>query len=274
MPRPTSRAGSARVATDVRASDPVPVPGRFAGRVVLVTGAASGIGRATVLRFAAEGASVGVADIDVGGARGVAREAGESAEPLDLDQADQESIAAALPGWRAAANGLDVAVVNAGAVILPLTPLAETDPVEWDRVHGVNLRGAWLVARAVVPLLRARGGGAIVFTGSISGLRGHPGSGAYAASKAGVLGLSRSLAVEVARDGIRVNAVCPGAVATPLGGTADELEPFARLNPLGRVAQAEDIAAAICFLASNDARHITGAELVIDGGISMKAVLP
>ena len=97
----------------------------------------------------------------------------------------------------------------------------------------VNLRGAWLVARAAVPLMRRRGGGAIVFTASISGMRGHPGSGAYAASKAGVLGLSRSLAAEVARDGIRVNCVCPGAVATPMGGTLEELEPFARINPLG-----------------------------------------
>ena len=164
--------------------------------------------------------------------------------------------------------------MNAGAVILPLTPLADTDPTEWDRVHSVNLRGAWLVARAAVPLMRRRGGGAIVFTASISGMRGHPGSGAYAASKAGVLGLSRSLAAEVAGDGIRVNCVCPGAVATPMGGTLEELEPFARINPLGRVALPEDIAAAITFLASNDARHITGTELVVDGGISSRRPFP
>ena len=267
----------------VRATDPVPVPGRFAGLRVLVTGGASGIGRATALRVAAEGADVGVADIDAAGAERVAgeiRAADGSAEPLGFDQADEGSINRAMAAWPAdggaagAAGGLDVAVVNAGAVILPLTPLVDIGPAEWDRVHGVNLRGAWLVARAAVPQMRRRGGGAIVFTASISGMRGHPGSGAYAASKAGVLGLSRSLAAEVARDGIRVNCVCPGAVATPLGGTLEELGPFARINPLGRVAESEDIAAAICFLASNDARHITGAELVVDGGISMKAALP
>jgi NAD(P)-dependent dehydrogenase (short-subunit alcohol dehydrogenase family) len=258
----------------VRTSAPIPVTGRFADCRVLVTGAASGIGRATALRFAAEGASVGVADIDLDGAIRVAQDSGESAAALEFDQADEGSIDRALASWAAAADGLDVACINAGAVILPLTPLAETDPGEWDRVHGVNLRGAWLVARAVVPRMRARGGGAIVFTASISGMRGHPGSGAYAASKSGVLGLSRSLAAEVARDRIRVNCVCPGAVATPMGGTLEELERFARINPLGRVAEPEDIAAAIAFLASNDARHITGEELVVDGGISMKAVLP
>ena len=261
----------------MRSEAPIPVPGRFAGRTALVTGAASGIGRATAMRFAAEGATVGVADIDLEGAERVVGEIRAAGGPgqgsaLLFDQADEGSIDRALAAW--APDGLDVACINAGAVILPLTQLADTDPAGWDRVHAVNLRGAWLVARAAVPLMRRRGGGAIVFTASISGMRGHPGSGAYAASKAGVLGLSRSLAAEVARDGIRVNCVCPGAVATPMGGTLEELEPFARINPLGRVALPEDIAAAITFLASNDARHITGAELVVDGGISMKAALP
>jgi NAD(P)-dependent dehydrogenase (short-subunit alcohol dehydrogenase family) len=259
----------------VRAQAPVPVPGRFAAQRVLVTGAASGIGRATAVRFAAEGADVGVADIDAAGADRVAAEIrgeGDRATAMTLDQADDASIASALGAW--AVDGLDVACINAGTAILPLRPLSDTDPAEWDRVHAINLRGAWLVARAAVPLLHRRGGGSIVFTASISGMQGHAGSGAYAASKAGVLGLSRSLAAEVAGAGIRVNAVCPGAVATAMGGTVEELEPFARINPLGRVALPEDVAAAICFLASNDARHINGADLVVDGGISMKAVVP
>ena len=253
----------------------MPVTGRFANQTVLVTGAASGIGRATAIRFAAEGAVVAVSDIDLSGAERVADEirgAGDTAHALLLDQADEDSVTHALAPWTQ--PGLDVAIVNAGAVLLPLRPLEATDLVEWDRLHAVNLRGAFLVARAAIPLIRQRGGGSIVFTASVSGMRGHPGSGSYAASKSGVLGLSRSMAAEVAAEGIRVNCVCPGAVATPMGGTPEELAPFAAINPLGRVALPEDIAAAICFLASNDARHITAAELVVDGGLAMRAAMP
>jgi 3-oxoacyl-[acyl-carrier protein] reductase len=251
------------------------VPGRFTGQSVLVTGAASGIGRATGERFAAEGARVGLADINVAGVETVAsgiRAAGGEAFALEMDQADRGSIERGLTPWRE--TGLDVVCINAGAVLVPLRPIEATTPEEWDWLHGVNLRGAFLLARAAIPLIRRRGGGSIVFTASISGMRGHAGSASYATTKAGVLGLSRSLAYEVAGEGIRVNSVCPGAVTSTMGGTLEELEPLARINPLGRVALPEDIAAAICFLASNDARHITAGELIVDGGISMKAALP
>ena len=259
----------------MRPDAPIPIAGRFTGQHVLVTGAASGIGRATAVRFAAEGASVGLSDIDVAGVERAAAEirtAGGEASAFELDQADQASIERGLERWQD--TGLDIVCINAGAVLLPLRPIERTTPDEWDRLHGINLRGAFLVARAAVPLIRRRGGGSIVFTASISGLRGHPGSAAYATTKAGVLGLSRSLAYEVAGEGIRVNCVCPGAVTSTMGGTLQELAPNAAINPLGRVALPEDIAAAICFLASNDARHITAGELIVDGGISMQVALP
>ena len=251
-----------------------PIAGRFAGRSVLVTGAASGIGEATALRFAAEGATVIVTDIDIDGAQRVVaeiRRSGGAAEARLLDQADEQSVEAFAASRRAV--GLDIACVNAGTV-LPLGDIETTMPAAWDRVHGVNLRGAFLVARAVVPLMRGRLGPSIIFTASISGQRAHGGSGSYAATKAGVLGLSRSLAMEVAVSGIRVNCVCPGPVATKLGGTIEDLQPLLPTIPLGRVAEAKDIAAAICFLASADARHITAAELVIDGGATAEAPLP
>jgi len=255
--------------------DPVPIHGRFAGQLVLITGAGHGIGAATASRFGAEGGFVLAADIDLPAAEGVAaaiREAGGEAESRELDQANERSVRALLSGHRE--SGLDVVCVNAGAVLLPLRPIEATDPLDWDRLHAVNLRGAYLVARATVPLLRIRGGGSIIFTASISGLRSHPGSAAYASSKAGLLGLSRSLAAEVGHDRIRVNCVCPGAVRTRMGGTDEELAAVARINPLERVAEPQDVAAAICFLASDDARHITAAELIVDGGIAAKVQLP
>ena len=251
-----------------------PIAGRFASRSVLVTGAASGIGAATAVRFGAEGASVIVTDIDLAGCERVAaaiRGAGGTAQARLLDQASEESVTAFAASR--GASGLDVAVVNAGAV-LPLGDIETTEPAAWDWIHGINLRGAFLVARAVVPLMRGRAGPSIVFTASISGQRAHGGSGSYAATKAGVLGLSRSLAMEVGASGIRVNCVCPGPVASKMGGTVDELRPLLPTIPLGRVAEPEDIAAAICFLASADARHITAAELVIDGGATAEAPLP
>jgi NAD(P)-dependent dehydrogenase (short-subunit alcohol dehydrogenase family) len=241
---------------------------------VLVTGAASGIGRAAAVRFAAEGASVTASDIDEDGVVAAVDEitaAGGIARGLVIDQSDESSIAGGLDAF--IESGLDVVCVNAG-MVLPLRSIESTPAEDWDRIFAVNLRGAFLLARGAVPLIRARGGGSIVFTASIAGMRGHAGSSSYAATKAGLLGLSRSLAYEVASDGIRVNAVNPGAVTSTMGGTLEELAPMAAINPLRRVALPEDVAAGICFLASDDARHVTAGELVIDGGISTQIALP
>ena len=255
---------------------PSAVPGRFDGALVAISGAGSGIGRASALRFAGEGARVLAGDIDETGLAALTETAaghGLSVEPVLLDQSDEASVAAFIAG--AGVAGLDVLCVNAGTA-MPDRPLVDLTAAEWDRLHAVNLRGSFLVARAAIPALERRGGGSIVFTASTSGLRAHPMAVAYAATKAGLLGLSRSLALELAPAGIRVNCVCPGSVATPLvervygADTPEILALAASLNPLGRVAEPEDVAAAISFLSSGDARHITAFELIVDGGQAAK----
>ena len=252
--------------TNEAADGPVPVPGRFAGRTVLVTGGGSGIGRAIAARTVAEGASVVVADVDLDAARAVAAEldGAGAVRAVHLDQADERSADAVVGGL----DRLDALFANAGTA-LPARSLVDTSPDAWRRVHSVNLEGAFLIARAAAPLLM-RERGAIVFTGSTSGLLAHPGAGAYAASKFGLIGLSRTLAVELVPHGVRVNCVCPGGVRTPLLEAVDpgidvEAED---VTPLGPLAAPEDVAAAAAFLASSDARHITAAELVVDGGHS------
>lgn len=246
--------------------------GRFVGAQVLVTGAASGIGASVARRFAAEGAAAVLADRNGPGVERVAEElvaAGAEADSFAFDQRDEESVEALFAHPRLAR--IDAVSVNAGSNS-PDCPLEELSTESWDRIHAINLRGAFLVARAAIPALKAAGEGAVVFTASTSGLRAHPLAASYAASKAGLLGLSRSLAFELAPKGIRVNSVCPGAVRTPMvadvyGSTAEEmLELAASQNPLGRVAEPEDVAAAITFLASRDARHLTASELIVDGG--------
>lgn len=247
------------------ADGPTPVPGRFEDRRVLVTGAGSGIGRAIAMRMAAEGAVVVVADRDLAAAHEVAAATGTpTTTAVRLDQADEGSVGAMVTAF----DRLDVACINAG-VALPPRSLLETTSVEWRHLHGVNLEGAFLVARAVAPLLMSDRGN-VVFTGSTSGLRAHPGATAYAASKAGLVGLNRSLALELAPHGVRVNCVCPGGVRTPL---LQEVQPDLPLDgddhtPLGPLAAAEDVAAAVSFLASSDARHVTATELIVDGGHS------
>ena len=244
---------------------------RFSGVRVLVTGAGSGIGRAAATRFATEGADVVAADIDGAHLTATMSELRTGCAVI-FDQSNETSVRELFTDIDRR-GPLDVVCVNAG-VALPPTPLWELDAAQWDRIHDVNLRGAFLIVREAVPRLQARGSGSFVFTSSTSGLVGHPRAGAYATTKSGLIGLSRTLALEVAPYGIRSNCVCPGGVDTPLirkvvaDGTDTAIAAAGKAIPLGRLATPDDIAAAIAFLASADAGHITATELVVDGGSS------
>jgi len=237
------------------------------GRRALVTGGASGIGRAACRRFAEEGAQVAVLDLDADAASAVALEVGGASYGVDVRDAD--GVRAAVDDAAARMGGLDTAFNNAGAG--SMARLHEYDPEEFRRVVDVNLLGVWHGIRAAAPHLMSAGGGSIVNTSSISGVRPSPGEGPYAAAKAGVAALTQSAALEYARHGIRVNAVAPGAIrsamTTPLLGLGDWEQRWTDRTPLGRVGDPEDIADVVVFLCSDLARYITGQVLVVDGGM-------
>ncbi len=242
-------------------------------KVALVTGGASGIGRSTARRCAAAGAAVLVADLDTAGASAVATELtgdGGRAAGAGVDVTDQVAVAAAQA--ESEFGRLDVLSCNAGLAGYP-TPALDADPDEFDRIFAVNVKGVWNCVRAAV---RRAGGGAITIVGSVMGERARPGFGAYASSKAAVNHLARVLALELAADGIRVNALAPVATDTAmlpqfLGPDDPEQARAAFIAgiPLGRLAQPEDIADAAVFLSSDAARFITGAVLPVDGGRSI-----
>jgi 2-hydroxycyclohexanecarboxyl-CoA dehydrogenase len=240
---------------------------RLEGRTALVTGGASGIGAATARRLAAEGARVWVADIDLDGARSVAGEIDGAA--LAMDVADEASVRAAV----AEAGELDVLVNNAGTDRFAF--FVNTDPVLWDFVLGVNLRGTIAVTHAVLGGMQQRGRGAIVNVASEAGRVGSQGSAVYSAAKAGVIGFTRAVARESSRFGVRVNAVAPGPIDTPLLNAAPEeygelgerlKQGMIAATSMRRIGQPEEVAAAIAFLASDDASFVTGTALVVDGG--------
>lgn len=243
----------------------------LAGKVALVTGGASGIGRATALRMAAEGARVLVADRDGAGAARTADtilQAGGEARGAAADVTVEDEVAAMVRAALDAWGRLDCAFNNAGVAPAEAQPLAEIPPEEWARVIGVNLTGVFLCLRHEVPAMAAGGGGAIVNTASIAGRLGLPRAGAYVAAKHGVIGLTRTAALDHAAQGIRVNAICPGYVETPLAARSIERRREAILArvPLGRIGTVEEIADAVTWLCSDQARFITGEALAADGG--------
>lgn len=247
-------------------------------RVVLVTGGGSGIGSAIGRRFAANGSRVVVSDIRPDAAAAIAREisaSGGKALAIAADVADSGSVGAMVQAAIDEFGHLDVVCANAG-IAVPDRPLSETTEETIDALLGVNLKGAILTLRAAIPHLRD--GGCAVITSSISGLWAHSGGSVYSASKMGLIGFARSLALELAPRGIRVNVVCPGGVDTPMLSALHEdmnevKAEYAAINPLGRLAQPEEVADAVAFLASSEARHITGVALRVDGGDCLTVAL-
>ena len=249
--------------------------GGLDGRSVIVTGAGSGIGRATALAFAAEGARVVVADLNAEAAEGAVKEieqAGGTAVAVTGDLSEQAVVDQVARTAVEQFGGVDVLVNNAG-IMDRMSALGEVSDAEWERVIRVNLTAPFLLTRAVLPHMLAAGKGAIVNTASEAGLRGSAAGAAYTASKHGVVGLTKSLAVMYRKQGIRANAIAPGGTQTGIAVDADrEAHGPAALGPhfvnVGRLAQPEEQAAAIVFLASDAASNINGVVLPVDDGWS------
>ena len=255
--------------------------GRFTGQVAIVTAGGAGIGAATARRFAGEGAAVVVADLSSTRAEAVASSittSGGRAAAIKMDASDPEAVQRTLRLALETFGRLDVMVNNAG--LAEAAPLDEISLESWNRVIAVTLTSVFLGMKYCLPIMRAQGRGVIVNTASVSGTAGDYGLSSYNAAKAGVINLTRSAAIENARDNIRVNCVCPGAIDTRgiqlLGRErADELRrQHAAVHPIGRVGEADEIASTVLFLASDEASFITGAAIVVDGGLTAHTGLP
>ncbi len=244
---------------------------RFEGKVVLITGAASGIGRATALRLAEEGAQLALCDVQRDALDATAKDAAERGavcETAVVDVCDEAQVRAAVQGAVKRFGRLDVACNVAG--ILRFDHTHELPLADWSRVLGINLTGTFLVCREAIPHLLATRGN-IVNVASTAGMTGHPWAAAYAASKGGVIAFTRALAVEYAQQGMRANSVCPGSIETPITKqfqVPDGANPklVRRMMPLTGFAGPEKVANLIAFLASEEGSHITGEEIRIDGG--------
>ena len=247
---------------------------RFVDKIVLVTGGAGAIGQAAARRFLAEGASVAILDQDGERAAKVAAELGDKAFAVAADVTEPAAVDTALAAVVEHFGRIDVLFNNAGISGTP-APIYDLPLEEWDKVIRINLRGIFIVQQAVVRIMIAqKQGGAIVNMGSsMAGWDVLPGGSPYTASKHAVVGLTKVAALDCAAYGIRVNAICPGVIQTTLGVPAADQAAFEASTkrfsdriPLRRIGQPEDVAAAVAFLASDDARHVTGVDWLIDGG--------
>jgi len=240
-------------------------------KVALVTGAGSGIGRATALAFARAGAHVAVSDIDVGNASATVDRilaAGSEACCIPADASHAHAVAELIAKTVARFGRLDCAHNNAG-IESALAATADSDELDFDRTIAVNLKSVWLCMRAEIAQMLKSGGGTIVNTASVGGLVAVPQSGAYAAAKHGVIGLTRTAAIEYAQQNIRVNAICPGLTRTGMTDRLSRADPellSAIMPPMGRMAQPDEIAQTVVFMCSDAAAYLTGQALAVDGG--------
>jgi NAD(P)-dependent dehydrogenase (short-subunit alcohol dehydrogenase family) len=249
----------------------------FENTVALVTGAGSGMGLATAKAFAEGGASVVLADSNEGSVHAAVEDlvaAGHKALAIRCDVVDERQVAAMVERTVSTFGRLDAAFNNAG-VQSPLADTADASGAEFDRVNGINLRGVWNCMKYELRQMRQQGSGAIVNNSSIGGLVGIAGRGVYHASKHGVLGLTKSAALEYAARGIRINAICPGTIETPmvtgmLASEPDAMKEIMKDQPIGRLGRPEEIAAAVLWLCSAGASFVIGHALVVDGGYTVR----
>jgi NAD(P)-dependent dehydrogenase (short-subunit alcohol dehydrogenase family) len=250
----------------------------FEGKVALVTGAASGLGLATAKAFAASGAAVALADWHEDAVRAAAKALtaqGQKAVAIVCDVADDAEVEAMVAQTVAAFGRLDAAYNNAGVQNV-LAETADTTPEDYDRVMGINLRGLWSCMKSELRQMRQQGSGAIVNCSSLGGLVGGAERGIYHAAKHGVLGFTKSAALEYAARGIRINAICPGLIWTPMAeqmvaeGQGDALKAMEKSIPMGRVGRPEEIADAVVWLCSDAASYVTGQSISVDGGFVMR----
>lgn len=245
------------------------------GKVALITGGGSGIGRATALAFAREGAIVAISDVAVENGEETARmvrDAGGEASFIPCNVAKGTEVKAMVDKTVGKYGQLDCAFNNAG-IESSMVPIVDYPEEEWDKVISINLTGVWLCMKYEIPQMLKQGRGAIVNTASVAGLIGTPGISPYTASKHGVVGITKTAALEYATAGIRINAVCPGAIRTPMVNRVIASKPeienfFLQCHPVGRLGTPEEIAAAVVWLCSDAASFVTGHAMVVDGGLT------
>jgi NAD(P)-dependent dehydrogenase (short-subunit alcohol dehydrogenase family) len=255
--------------------------GRLDGKVAVITGAASGIGRGTAIRFAGEGAAVVIADLNAEGGEASVRECKENGGRAVFQRTDvsaEAEVKAAVARAVKEFGRLDIIFNNAG-LGGAVGPIDETTVENWDKSLAILLRSVFLGMKFAIPEMRKAGGGSIISTASVAGLRGGAGPHAYSAAKAAVINLTRSVALEVGKDRIRVNCICPGGINTPLinkrvpGGEPVAEQFLAQIQAIPRAGHPNDIAAMALFLASDDSEWVTGTAMVVDGGLTAGGAL-